>query len=905
MGRYCSTLWTAQPLPPVLVRFRDLYGNLTNDSRSVTFTKTGSPASTGTVALNPLGTGIYTTSGTVFWRSGAYTLSVAGVSAANSLGARTFFVKPDTALPLILSVIAPQSLTVSDSAVHGWALTITGDNFTTASRVYGRNNTTLFPTTFVDETTLTVIVPPALRQLGAMMLEVRSVSPPDTSNMVPVFVFDPSLEDHATLGVLAPGTPILTAQEQQALQNLQQSGQYISVRAINLAVRPVDILTTRELTFDVGQGVVATAELGYPQMVGENDYSISGYVQGDTTGKGFSVTMVDNRYIGTQFTAGGKEYVIQPLGSNGAHFLGEVSPMAHAPGCGVATNEIADFEPPPTPPTIVNCDNRTIRVLFLATPEIISNSGFASLLTSLKDQIQYAKDIYRRSLVWTGRQTVNIEAVNDTPIYWDYNSGIRQYANEKIWANYILVANVPPPIRAGTDIYGERMLRSRETLVTNPEIQRLKFQYKADVVVILHLSPADGLPNDGNAIQSADLAFGGVQPTSDNAFILMRYSGWNYSTRGLFAHELGHILGGHHHNSAAIFPSSKPRYGFYQEYPSAYTPGFNLTRTTIMAVGADPTSDIFSSPALVEEGVNLALRRDNGFELFNGTPPEYSSAPLANLATNTNLSTPLNNPIPLGTVTRNDVTSIIDLNAPIVAAYTPAALSIDIRNIPKFLRRGESAQIEVILKGCQANTHNFEVYRWSATQRLGYVRQTFTGNEYRFTETITMPTDITHGLNYYNYLVTLETVPSQYLSGYGQPNYESTSSWQFIPCRNCYPEPTLNKVAFLASAASSPALKENLLPPSNIENTLHLFQNYPNPVFGNETTIEFQITEDSLLELSLYNAMGQLIQTILQGNVLRGNHKATIDTKSLTSGAYQYRLKIGSRVLSRSMIIAK
>jgi hypothetical protein len=29
-----DTLWTAQPLPPVLVRFRDQYGNLTSDSRA-------------------------------------------------------------------------------------------------------------------------------------------------------------------------------------------------------------------------------------------------------------------------------------------------------------------------------------------------------------------------------------------------------------------------------------------------------------------------------------------------------------------------------------------------------------------------------------------------------------------------------------------------------------------------------------------------------------------------------------------------------------------------------------------------------------------------------------------------------------------------------------------------------
>lgn len=69
-----------------------------------------------------------------------------------------------------------------------------------------------------------------------------------------------------------------------------------------------------------------------------------------------------------------------------------------------------------------------------------------------------------------------------------------------------------------------------------------------------------------------------------------------------------------------------------------------------------------------------------------------------------------------------------------------------------------------------------------------------------------------------------------------------------------------------------------------------LYQNYPNP-FNPTTTIEFYLDATSRVSLTVYNALGQKVATLLDGQEMEdGFQEAIFDASSLSSGVYFYRL---------------
>ena len=83
-----------------------------------------------------------------------------------------------------------------------------------------------------------------------------------------------------------------------------------------------------------------------------------------------------------------------------------------------------------------------------------------------------------------------------------------------------------------------------------------------------------------------------------------------------------------------------------------------------------------------------------------------------------------------------------------------------------------------------------------------------------------------------------------------------------------------------------------------------LSQNYPNP-FNPETTIEFTIDKESLVNLSVYNLLGQKVSTLVNEKLSAGHYKVTFNGKNLNSGIYFYKLDTGSNVKTRKMILLK
>jgi hypothetical protein len=84
-----------------------------------------------------------------------------------------------------------------------------------------------------------------------------------------------------------------------------------------------------------------------------------------------------------------------------------------------------------------------------------------------------------------------------------------------------------------------------------------------------------------------------------------------------------------------------------------------------------------------------------------------------------------------------------------------------------------------------------------------------------------------------------------------------------------------------------------------------LYQNYPNP-FNPVTTISYALPEAAQVELNVYNLQGQLVQSLVNGKMRKGIHKAEFNGADLTSGLYIYNLKVdGQMVRSKKMMLFK
>ncbi len=94
-----------------------------------------------------------------------------------------------------------------------------------------------------------------------------------------------------------------------------------------------------------------------------------------------------------------------------------------------------------------------------------------------------------------------------------------------------------------------------------------------------------------------------------------------------------------------------------------------------------------------------------------------------------------------------------------------------------------------------------------------------------------------------------------------------------------------------------------------------LSQNYPNP-FNPSTIIRFSLPKESKLKISIYNMLGELVETLADGTYEAGNHKVTFsaivggsasggNASTLPSGAYIYRIESDAFVQVKKMVLIK
>ncbi len=88
-----------------------------------------------------------------------------------------------------------------------------------------------------------------------------------------------------------------------------------------------------------------------------------------------------------------------------------------------------------------------------------------------------------------------------------------------------------------------------------------------------------------------------------------------------------------------------------------------------------------------------------------------------------------------------------------------------------------------------------------------------------------------------------------------------------------------------------------------------LQQNYPNP-FNPETTIAFDLSENSNTKLEIYTLLGQKIATLVDQNLEAGHHQIRWNATNqfgaqVAAGVYIYQLKSGNTVQSRKMLLLR
>ena len=83
-----------------------------------------------------------------------------------------------------------------------------------------------------------------------------------------------------------------------------------------------------------------------------------------------------------------------------------------------------------------------------------------------------------------------------------------------------------------------------------------------------------------------------------------------------------------------------------------------------------------------------------------------------------------------------------------------------------------------------------------------------------------------------------------------------------------------------------------------------LYNNYPNP-FNPSTTIKFSLDEETRVKLIIYDVIGRVIETLLNGYVSLGIHSVNFDGTKLPSGIYLCVLNSGSKTITNKMILLK
>jgi hypothetical protein len=83
-----------------------------------------------------------------------------------------------------------------------------------------------------------------------------------------------------------------------------------------------------------------------------------------------------------------------------------------------------------------------------------------------------------------------------------------------------------------------------------------------------------------------------------------------------------------------------------------------------------------------------------------------------------------------------------------------------------------------------------------------------------------------------------------------------------------------------------------------------LLQNFPNP-FNPVTLIKYSIPENAFVNISVYNVLGEKIETLINQNLESGAYEISFSASEYPSGIYYYKIEAGNFISVKKMIILK
>ncbi|KAA3617496.1 MAG: T9SS C-terminal target domain-containing protein [Calditrichaeota bacterium] len=93
--------------------------------------------------------------------------------------------------------------------------------------------------------------------------------------------------------------------------------------------------------------------------------------------------------------------------------------------------------------------------------------------------------------------------------------------------------------------------------------------------------------------------------------------------------------------------------------------------------------------------------------------------------------------------------------------------------------------------------------------------------------------------------------------------------------------------------------------PNIIPESAKLYQNYPNP-FNPKTFINYDLHTSDYVDLSIYNVLGQKVETLVSQKQNAGNYKVEWDAARFASGIYMYQLKTSDgNIQTRKLVVLK
>ncbi|MCB0731300.1 MAG: T9SS type A sorting domain-containing protein [Ignavibacteriae bacterium] len=87
-------------------------------------------------------------------------------------------------------------------------------------------------------------------------------------------------------------------------------------------------------------------------------------------------------------------------------------------------------------------------------------------------------------------------------------------------------------------------------------------------------------------------------------------------------------------------------------------------------------------------------------------------------------------------------------------------------------------------------------------------------------------------------------------------------------------------------------------------NEFVLSQNYPNP-FNPETSIAYSLADAGVVKISIFNSIGEEIQTLVNESKSAGNYNVSFNASNLPSGIYFYQMTSGNFTQTKRMILMK